>query len=295
MSTPTVPRGSYPKVRRIVFPFGKPAPMERYYADNSVVFSHLFAMLSFGFPPGEEIFIRSVRRYADQITDPGLKKRVAGFIGQEAVHGQQHRELNLKLIEMGYSAGNFMEWGGKLLEKWEDGAVKRLKFMRPVFLAGTAAAEHGTATFARRILTSEQAQAMLRAGDPEVMHLLNWHTLEELEHKSVAHDVYLAVGGPEWLRRLAGAVVAYGLLPLWTLGTLLSILLTDRGALLHPIRLIRETRKLFASDFMQGVIGELALYTKRGFHPDDIDTNELLEKWSAQLFGEHGALVGHLK
>lgn len=63
-------------------------------------------MLSGGFPPGEEAFIRSVRRFADQITDPVLKERVAGFIGQESMHGQEHRRLNERLVEIGYG----IEW-----------------------------------------------------------------------------------------------------------------------------------------------------------------------------------------
>lgn len=43
-----------------------------------------------------------MRNYSDQITDPVLKKRVAGFIGQEAMHGREHRKLNEKIVDMGY-------------------------------------------------------------------------------------------------------------------------------------------------------------------------------------------------
>lgn len=78
----------YPKTRLIRFPFGQE---NKYFFDDDLVFSHMWANLSGSFPPGEELFIRSVRRFADQITDPVLRKRVAGFIGRESVHGQQHR------------------------------------------------------------------------------------------------------------------------------------------------------------------------------------------------------------
>ena len=102
----------YPKTRRIRFPFAQGA---KHFVNNDMVFSHFVANLSGSFPPGEELFIRSVRRFADEITDPVLKRRVAGFIGQESVHGQQHRAINEKLIEMGYpiawwDSEKFVDW-----------------------------------------------------------------------------------------------------------------------------------------------------------------------------------------
>ncbi|ETZ40639.1 putative metal-dependent hydrolase family protein [Mycobacterium intracellulare MIN_052511_1280] len=107
--------------------------------DDDIIFSHFLANLSGSFPPGEELFIRSVRRFADEIADPGLKKRVAGFIGQESVHGQQHRALNDKLVDMGYPIG---WWDSEKFVDW----VKRIEEVLParIPLAVTAAAEHFT-------------------------------------------------------------------------------------------------------------------------------------------------------
>ncbi|BBN46480.1 hypothetical protein MINTM008_09730 [Mycobacterium intracellulare] len=75
-----VAESTYPKARRIRFWFGDPEPMDHHFVEGNIVFSHLVALLSGVFPPGEELFIRSVRRFADQMTDPVLMKRVAGFI-----------------------------------------------------------------------------------------------------------------------------------------------------------------------------------------------------------------------
>ncbi len=36
-------------------------------------------------------------------------------------------------------------------------------------------------------------------------------------------------------------------------------------------------------------------YLRPGFHPDDIDTNALMEKWHTELCGAEGALFGHLE
>ncbi|MCV7119775.1 metal-dependent hydrolase, partial [Mycobacterium nebraskense] len=187
----------YPRTRRIRFPFGEGS---KYFFDDDIIFSHLWANLSGSFPPGEELFIRSVRRFADEIADPGLKKRVAGFIGQESVHGQQHRALNDKLVDMGYPIG---WWDSEKFVDW----VKRIEEVLParIPLAVTAAAEHFTAILAERLLGDEDFRAI--PGDAEVWNLLKWHALEELEHKSVAFDVFRSVGGTERVRRRVMAVM----------------------------------------------------------------------------------------
>src|ERR1700722_6570449 len=71
-------------------------------ADGDLISGHVIMALSSVFPDGEDYFVRSVRHYRDQITDPALKRQVAGFIGQEAVHGREHRAFNDRLDLLGY-------------------------------------------------------------------------------------------------------------------------------------------------------------------------------------------------
>lgn len=233
-----------------------------------------------------------MRKFAGEYDDvPGLKKRVVGFIGQEAVHGQQHRELNDRLIEMGYVLARIGDFKpGSRREKMLIAAENLLP--RKLHLALTAAAEHYTAVFAEKILSNEEIQAI--PGDPEVWNLLNWHVYEELEHQSVAFDVYRAVGGSERMRVFAMGVMYYTQIPLFVLLVLLSAAL-DRTAW-HPIKIARQTYGFMRGPFMDGLLRELRVYMKRDFHPDDIDTNALLERWRDQLFGkETGLLVDRLK
>ena len=76
--------------RRMAFEDGF-ADVPRHFAkDGDLIGSHLAAALSAVFPDGEDFFVRSVRHFRDQITDPELKRQVGGFIGQEAMHGRQH-------------------------------------------------------------------------------------------------------------------------------------------------------------------------------------------------------------
>lgn len=263
--------------------------MKRHFVDGDIVMSHLTALLSAIFPPGEEGFIRSVRRFADHVSDPVLKKRVAGFIGQESVHGQEHRRLNEQLVAMGYPLVRvFMFDHDSRRHKWIVRAENRLPGY--LHLAATAAAEHYTATLAQRVLTDE-IQAI--PGDPEVRQLLNWHAVEELEHKSVAFDVYRFVGGPEWIRIAVMGVVYVLTIPVVTGGVMVSIMTDPSGR--RPITVLRQTIGVFRGPLLKGVMADLRKYMRPGFHPDDIDTTELLDKWRAELFGTEGALVDHLK
>ncbi|MFC9999062.1 metal-dependent hydrolase [Nocardia sp. NPDC127526] len=278
---------SYPKARRIRFRFEHHDSNDKYFVDGDMVFSHFVAGLSGGFPPGEESFIRSVRRVAEQVTDPDLKKRVSGFVGQEAMHGQEHRRLNHKLLEMGYP----IEWIDT--EKAKDRARRIENRLSPLaHLAATAAAEHYTAVLAQRVLSSDEIQAI--PASPEFWNLLNWHALEELEHKSVAFDVFRAVGGTE-STRIGVMAVLYALTIPFTYGSLAVSLARDPVARRQPVRIAREAYQLFTGPIFRGLMGDLAKYMRPGFHPDDIDTTALLERWQRELFGADGALVDHLK
>jgi uncharacterized protein len=272
------------KLRRIKFEFGEPTPMVRHFANNDLVFSHLIAILSMSFPPGEELFIRSVRRYSDQITDPALRQQIRGFIGQEMSHGQEHRSLNDKLVEIGYST-RFMNAIFKPIQRLEEW----LPSLMP--LAMTAAAEHFTAILAERILSNQEVQDM--AHDPEVKNLLMWHALEEVEHKAVAFDVYKTVGGPEWLRIAMMAGMSSLAFPLIAVATLVSLVQDPEGR--NPLRITRGAAATLRGPLFKGLTPPLLRYMKPGFHPSDIDNEALLEYWRAELFGAEGTLVDHLK
>ena len=116
--------------------------LDRHYVDGDLVMSHVVAVLSATFPPGEDFFVRSVRNFSDEITDPELKQQVAGFIGQEVTHGREHRELNRRLQEMGYPTHRVARFVKGSLADAEKRVPAKLR------LAYTAALEHYTATIA---------------------------------------------------------------------------------------------------------------------------------------------------
>jgi predicted metal-dependent hydrolase len=273
------------RTRRIRFDYPT-GSLRRHYVDGDLVMSHLVAVLSATFPEGEDFFIRSVRHYADRITDPELREQVKGFIGQEQTHSREHQALNDRLQQMGYPTHRV------------DRAVRRNlaradRFMPPIDrLAMTAALEHYTAALAETLLTDERALAML--GTTEVRNMLLWHAIEESEHKAVAYDVYRAVGGTEQTRIRVMRFVTFMFLARVTAYTTMSML-GDR-ATYHPVRLVRSLVALFRGPFLDKKMRQrIKAYNREGFHPDDNDNTALLQRWVEELFGAQGQLKDHLR
>ena len=258
------------------------ADLPRHFAaDGDLILSHLAASMSAVFPDGEDFFVRSVRHYRDQITDPVLKRQVAGFIGQEAMHGREHRALNNRLDELGYPVKRFE----RLTKR---GLAIRTRLAPPIAnLAATAALEHFTATLAEMLLTDENARAEF--GHEGLARLFQWHALEESEHKAVAFDVYRAVGGSERTRVWTMKGIRIGFVIGMTIQVLIS-LLGDRDTYRRG-NLRRSWGNLKKSPLMRREIwDQLCEYDQRDFHPDDRDTTQLVETWRRELFGDHGTL-----
>lgn len=258
------------------------ADLPKHFAkDGNLVACHLTASLSAVFPDGEDYFVRSVRHFRDQITDPELKRQVAGFIGQEAMHGLEHRDLNKKLAELGYPTKR-VEWITR------KGLAIRGRVASPkANLAATAALEHFTATLAEVVLTDEETRQAL--GADVVRDLFVWHALEESEHKAVAFDVYKAVGGSERTRVITMHALRFGFVIGMAVQTFLS-LLGDRATYRRG-NLRRSWREFKQSAVIRREVWvRLRDYCRHDFHPDDYDTNKLVEQWREELFGANGTL-----
>jgi len=256
--------------------------LPRHFAgQDDLIASHVTAGLSAVFPDGEDFFVRSVRHFRDQITDPELKRQVAGFIGQEAMHGREHRAFNARLAELGYptkQVERFTKWG---LETREKIAPARAN------LAATAALEHFTATLAELVLTDEETRESF--GHPAVRDLFAWHALEESEHKAVAFDVYKAVGGSERMRVWTMNFIRWGFVLGMGFQVFVSLLMDKRtykrGELRKSWKRFKQSKALSKDMWVA-----LKDYNRPDFHPDDRDTTALVAQWREELFGIDGRL-----
>ena len=275
---PSTPERDIP-ARRISFDEQLAELPKHFAADEDLITSHLIAVLSGLFPDGEDFFVRSVRHYRDRIDDPVLKKQVAGFIGQEAIHGREHRALNERLDELGYRIGAVERQTRFLLKARERLASAKWN------LGTTAALEHYTATLAAMLLSEPDARR--RLGDGAAHDVLVWHALEEAEHKAVAFDVYRYVGGTERMRRWSMNLVTVGFFMAVGLNMAFRIA-ADRetyrwGRLWKSFQNVRHS-PLFRRQLWRN----LRDYNRPGFHPDDHDTDDLLDEWRERLFGADG-------
>lgn len=234
--------------------------------------AQFFNTLSLFFPVGERFFIDSVRKFRDQVTDPELKQAVTAFIGQEAMHGREHEELNDLLAEAGVPV--------KGQERFVLGLLKAVQKYSPdkFQLAATVALEHLTAILANSLLSNPET---LEGSDERFVALWNWHALEETEHKAVAFDVYTKVMG----KTVSGYLLRTSSLVLAT---------TIFMALHYPFYVENVRRKggLFnlkgwVQSFqyqwgrpgtLRQAVGDWLDWFKPGFHPWDHDNRHFLEQ-----------------
>jgi predicted metal-dependent hydrolase len=239
--------------------------------------------LSLLFPEGERFFVDSVKHYKDEITDPELARAIVGFIGQEAMHGKEHRAFNDLLIEHGHAEAPIID------AKLRRFLQRVRKTLPPASqLAVTCALEHFTAMLAEALLEDDRMRELF---DPSVRPLWLWHALEESEHKAVAFDVYRAIGGG-YARRVL--VMLHTTVVFFAAQALVHRrMMATRKILWKPWTWARGVTRLWIyPGFFTRLLPAYLAYFRPGFHPDDRDTRALLESWRTQLFGENGALEG---
>lgn len=229
--------------------------------------TQLFNAFSMSFPIGEKFFIDTVREAMPDVADAGLLSDIRGFMGQEAVHSQLHRQFNAVLARQGMV--NVIE----RLAGWRvrRGAGLSLRSR----LAIVMAYEHFTAVFGDAIL---REKGWLDGASDPMRLLWTWHALEESEHKAVAFDTYRALGGGN-VRRIGWFLYISLLLGADTaIQTLLN--LHASGGLMRFATWRAAGRFLFGR---RGAVAHTAphwfAYLRPGFHPGRNDTSELCRRW----------------
>ncbi len=239
--------------------------------------------LSLLIPEGESFFVSSVKHHRAGITSPELQRAVAGFLGQEAMHGREHRQFNDLLDAHGHTEAPNIE--ARL--RWFLNRVVKKVLSPKSQLAVTCALEHFTAMLAEQLLRDDRLRNEL---DPAVRPLWLWHALEEVEHKAVAFDVYRSANGG-YVRRVAimllTSVVFFAVQSMTH-----RRLMARRKIQWKPWRWVRGmTRQWMWPGFNLRLIPAYLSYFRPGFHPGDHDATALLDRWRDQLFGSPGSVT----
>lgn len=223
-------------------------------------------------PLGEQFFIDSVRPFRDDLDDPDLRRAVAAFIGQEAVHARVHTAVWDQLD----AHGTPVELYARLitgLRRFAEGHVPA-----DLRLATTAALEHYTAAFGRAFLDEDLAGVL-----PDGMgELLRWHGAEELEHRSVAFDV-LAEVDDDLVLRLAGLALGSALLLVVPGAGVALFAAADlvRGRIRPGLRLPNPRLLGMGGRLAARFARDIASYVQPSFHPGDDPPPGSYDTWRA--------------
>lgn len=174
-------------VRRVKFEF--PDELDDVLPGDDLDRETYLVAFSLTMPYLEPYLIRTYRGVAGDITDPQLAADVKDFIGQEAQHFQNHRRVN-DMIKGQLGA----EVAAKLqvVEEALDADYRRFNAEKSRRFNLVYAEGFEAMTCAMAITMFEQAAAgedsSSRFG--EWQKLWAWHAAEEIEHRTVAFDVF---------------------------------------------------------------------------------------------------------
>ncbi len=232
--------------------------------------SHMLNVLHILLPEGERWFVKVFADALPLIQDEQLREDVLGFIGQEGMHAGAHQGVQDYFIEQGLDTSEYVAdlehlfrrlLGSRRLtgKKREEWLIERLALV--------AAIEHITAFLGHWILNSPGLD--VAGADERMLDLLRWHGAEEVEHRSVAYDVYMHVDG-RYLRRARTYVVgATALGYLWVRGV--QFLMANDPTLDQPRKprfrdLVRTAAKGLTPSYLN-VAGCAWRYLQPGYHP----------------------------
>ena len=159
-----------------------------------------------------------------QITDEKLKQDVQAFIRQEAMHAVAHNSANQEYlgqrnIDIQRNL-KIMDWlfNTALADQpFGQNVPKVLDHQWDIFRLGViATVEHMTCVLGKYALYNKRWEQL--GADPEMIDLIKWHGSEEIEHRTVAFDLYRHLGGSYIARYYLSVAVIVGVLGLWVDG-----------------------------------------------------------------------------
>lgn len=278
---------SFP-VRRMNFDFDN---VPEYWMNGSAGLTHFMTALSALFPAGEKFFIDSVRavRNHPAIKDnQALQKEISAFIGQEAMHTQEHVGFNASAQKYGHDVASLDAKTDTVIQTTRKLFAKVAKPLgitqEMVDLTATTALEHFTATIASELLRNQHIQDLMT--DKTMATLWAWHAIEENEHKAVAYDVFEGVFGrgiKAYALRTGSLTLAMVILFITQSYFLARLLNEDKQFNRESLKDIYNYAYTPSKGIITGMGKEMLAYFRPGFHPNDLDTVSLLATWKDKL------------
>ena len=192
---------------------------------NQPFISYFINEINMILPAGEFWFCRLYNKVLPQITDEKLLEDVRAFIRQEAMHAQAHNSANkeyltvrnidikrnIKLMDFLFTKVladkpfNIIPVSGVVEHQWD------------IFRLGiVASVEHMTCVLGKYALYNTEWEKL--GADPNMLDLIKWHGAEEIEHRTVAFDLYRYLGGTYLARYYLSVAIIIGVIGLWVDG-----------------------------------------------------------------------------
>jgi predicted metal-dependent hydrolase len=260
--------------------FGRASAPPRWWLGGDPIATAFFNALSASFPQGERFFMDAVRPYRD-IAGGKLRNAITAFTAQEAVHSREHLVFNNAVSGHGY---DFSPIDTYLKSRFDFGR----KLPRINQLCATIALEHYTAILAHALLSEGDD---LAGAPAELKRMWHWHAIEEIEHKAVAFDTFLAATSRfspvrRWWARCF-AMVTITIMFFQFIGYGVREFFRHDG-----INNLRSWRSLLRYLWIRpGIMRRAAphyfAYYKPGFHPWRVDDRALIADVEAMLAANH--------
>ncbi len=180
-------------VRRV--PLAFPADLDPVICEGQPEESFLNVGLSLLLPYLEPYLIRTMREAKKQLQDPALIADIDGFNAQEGQHYRQHIRFNEAIRSRVPEAM-------RALESELDADYQR--FSKTRSLRWNLAYAEGFEAFTTAMARFSFETGMIDHLVPPARELFRWHLIEELEHRTVAFDVYEAIGKSYFYRLFVG-------------------------------------------------------------------------------------------
>ena len=219
----------------------------------------------------EPYVVRSVRAAANDLSGV-VAEDAKVFVRQESQHHGQHRLYN-DLLSDRYR-------GVDRIEKWIAVTYRFLEKHTSKAFGLAFAAGFETVAFCAARWVEFHADDVLQGADPRGASLFLWHLAEEVEHKTVASDVYRAIGGGRI--RYTGAMLISAFILAWfaVLGTV--TMMWHERRLFKPVAHARML--LWTLTFLFVLLPVMAVSTLPSYDPRDLADPYRLRSWITGRF-----------
>lgn len=259
-----------PRVRR---PAPAPeGPLPRWWFYGRPLSTHQLNALCLVLPRAERFMLAAVRPVISELSGGGsdhedLLAQARAFCAQEACHAAEHRRVEPLIEAQGFDLEPVLGF----VERAFSTVQRRLSPRAQ--LALTVGLEHYGAIIGSELLEGGHTVHM----HPRVRSLLEWHAAEEVEHRSVAFDLWQATGGG-YVGRVLGFVAATALQSLFRVVLSRRLLAQDDAVDAEALAENRAFRRQHRGR-QRSLWRAVSTFLRPSFHPSELDDDALIARF----------------